>query len=67
MASTRAAISEGGAGRILFASDLMAPNVANRPVLRHPISEGTELSVGYLSQTAAGRHAGFRPGHPRLT
>jgi hypothetical protein len=44
MASIRAAISEGGAGRMMFfAVDFMVTNVANQPVMRHPIS-GRPLS-----------------------
>src|SRR3979490_887201 len=54
MASTRAAISEDGVGRILFACYLMAPNVANRPVLRHPIS-GRNGTQRRLSQPDASR------------
>jgi len=45
----------------------MATNVANQPIPRHPISEKeSNPAVRRFSPTAAGRHAGFRPGHPRL-
>jgi hypothetical protein len=45
----------------------MATNVANQPIPRHPISERNRtFAVRGVSPTAAGRHAGFRPGHPRL-